>query len=77
MARSIHISTARHILNSGDPVDLHVWKSDGSILHLENAISLRYDYRGGWRNVKLLTSGQVRKIRDVCIFMVNDCEVHL
>ena len=32
MSKSIHISTARHILNSGDPIDLHVWKSDGSIL---------------------------------------------
>lgn len=77
MAKSIHISTARHILNSGDPVDLLVWKSDGSILQLNNCIFLRYDYYGGWRNVKLLTSGEIRKIRDVCIFTVNSLEVFL
>ncbi len=77
MAKSIHISTARHILNSGDPVDLQVWKSDGSILQLNNCISLRYDYYGGWRNVKLLTSGEIRKIRDVCIFAVNGLEIFL
>lgn len=77
MAKSIHISTARHILNSGDPVDLSVWKSDGSILQLHNCISLRYDYYGGWRNVKLLTSGEIRKIRDVCIFAVQSLEVFL
>lgn len=77
MAKSIHISTARHILNSGDPVDLLVWKSDGSILQLNNCISLRYDYYGGWRNVKLLTSGELRRIRDVCIFAVNGLEIFL
>ncbi len=75
--RSIHLTTARTMLNSGDPVDLSVWKSDGSILELRNVISLRYDFYGGWRNVKLLTSGQMRRIRDVCIFKVNDLEVFL
>lgn len=77
MARSIHISTARTMLNSGDPVDLHVWKSDGSILHLQNCISLRYDFYDGWRNIKILASGECRRVRDVCIFRVNDLEVFL
>lgn len=77
MARSIHISTARTMLNSGDPVDISVWKSDGSILELGNVISLRYSFYGGWRNVKLLASGECRKIRDCCIFRANDCEVFL
>ena len=72
MARSIHISTARTMLNSGDPVDISVWKSDGSILELGNVISLRYSFYGGWRNVKLLTSGGCRRVRDCCIFRVND-----
>ena len=44
---SIHITTARTMLNSGDPVDLSVWKSDGSILELRNVISLRYDFYDG------------------------------
>lgn len=66
MAQSIHITTARQMLNSGDPVDISVWKSDGSILHLKNCISLRYNFYGGWRNIKILTSGELRKIRDVC-----------
>ena len=38
---------------------------------------LRYDFYAGTRNIKLLTSGQIRKIRDCCIFGVNDCEVFL
>ena len=77
MARSIHISTARHLLNSGDPVDISVWKKDGSILELRNIISLRYDFYGGWRNVKALTSGEIRRIRDCTIFRVNSLEVFL
>lgn len=65
------------MLNSGDPVDISVWKSDGTILELRNCISLRYNFYGGWRNVKLLSSGEYRKIRDCCIFKVNDLEVFL
>ncbi len=77
MARSIHITTARNILNSGDPVDISVWKANGEMMHLQNCISLRYDFYAGTRNIKMLTSGQIRKIRDCCIFSVNDCEVFL
>ena len=49
MARSIHITTARTMLNSGDPVDISVWKANGEILELRNCISLRYNFYGGWR----------------------------
>lgn len=77
MAHSVHITTARQMLNSGDPVDISVWKSDGSIMHLSNCISLRYDFYGGWRNVKLLNSGEMRRVRDCCIFRINDLEVFL
>ncbi|MBO5053241.1 MAG: hypothetical protein J6C44_03260 [Muribaculaceae bacterium] len=52
-------------------------KSDGSIMKLHNVILLRYDFYGGWRNVKLLNSGEMRKIRDCCIFCINDMEVLL
>lgn len=77
MANSIHISTARTMLNSGDPVDISVLKSDGSILELRNVISLRYAFYGGWRNVKILASGECRKIRDCYIFRINGLEVFL
>ncbi len=65
------------MLNSGDPVDLCAWKQDGSILVLKGCVSLRYDFYGGWRNVKVLASGQCRRIRDCCIFRINDLEVFL
>jgi hypothetical protein len=65
------------MLNSGDPVDISVWKSDGSILELHNVISLRYSFYDGWRNVKILSYSECRKIRDNCISRVNDLEVFL
>lgn len=77
MARAVHISTARQMLNSGDPVDIKLWKSDGSILEYKNAQSISISYYGGWREMKLLSSGAVRRVRDVCIFEINDCEVYL
>lgn len=75
--KSIHISTAREIINAGDPVDISVWKKGGAVMHLENVVSLRYSFYGGWRDVRLLSSGQTRRIRDCCIFMVNGLEVFL
>ena len=77
MSKAIHITTARTMLNSGAPMDISVWKSNGEILRLHNCISLRYDFYAGNRNIKLLSSGQIRKIRDCCIFKVSDFEVFL
>lgn len=71
----IHLSVARNILNSGKPVSISVWKADGSILHAESAVSMRYDFRAGTRNLKILSSGAVRRIRDVNIFLINGEEV--
>lgn len=74
---SVHISTARTLLNSHDPVDLKVWKRDGSVMEISRAVSLRYDFHTGVRNIKILSSGQIRKIRDVLIFEINGMEVFL
>lgn len=77
MPRSIHLSTARTILNAHDPVDIKVWKRDGSILSMSKCVSLRYDFYSGVRNIKILSSGQIRKIRDVCIFEINGMTVFI
>ena len=33
------------MLNSDDPVDISVWRADGSILKLRNIISLRHSFQ--------------------------------
>mgnify|MGYP007096245935 FL=1 len=68
------------MLHSGDPVDISFWKRSGGIVHLHNCIALpcaasqRYV---GTQNFKVLASGQIRKIRLVCIFRINGLEVFL
>lgn len=80
MAQAIHHTTALTMLHSGDPVDISFWKRSGEIVHLHNCIALpcaapqRYV---GTQNFKVLASGQIRKIRLVCIFRINDLEVFL
>ena len=77
MSTTIDLKTARRMLNRGEPLDILVWKANGELLHMQNCISLRYDFATGTRNIKLLNSGQIRRIREVCIFSINGYEVTL
>ncbi len=77
MAKAVHITTARKMIDSGDPVDLKVWAKDGRVLHLQNCVGLRYNFRSGTRQVKLLTSRQIRTIRDVLMFEINGLTIYL
>lgn len=73
----IHISTARQILETGEPVNLTVVTKKGDIQEYKNVISISSYFRGGTRKVKFLNNGQIRQIRDVCIIDINDEEVYL
>lgn len=77
MAQSVHISTMRQMLQSGDPVDIKLWTKSGEIQEYKNCISLRYNFYEGTRQIKLLTSRQIRQVRDVCIFEINGLKVFL
>ena len=73
----LHINTLREILSHPEPVDIALFTAKGEIQHYKNCISLRYDFRNGTRRIKLLSSGQIRQVRDVCIFQINGMEVFL
>lgn len=75
--QSIHISTAQQMMLRPDPVDLVVWKSDGSLLSYPNVISLKFDFYKGTRRIKFLASNEIRTVRDVCIAKINGMEVFL
>lgn len=77
MAKSIHITTMRKMLEASEPVDIKLWTKNGEIQEWKNCISLRYNFYAGVRNMKLLKSQQIRKVRDVCIFEINGLEVFL
>jgi len=77
MKKQIHISDARRILDTGAVVDLKVWKSNGEILEYNGVITTSSHFRGGTRQLKFEKSGEVRRVRDVCIFGINGMEVYL
>ena len=74
---SIHINTLREMLQHPEPVDLLLVTSKGEVQRYENCIYLRYNFRAGTRTIKLLASGQIRQVRDVCIMQINGMEVFL
>lgn len=63
------------MLESPDPVDLVVLDKSGRVLKLNNCVGLKWDMYRGTRRVKLLSSGQIRTIRDILVMEINGCEV--
>lgn len=65
-------------MQSGKPCELKVWKaSTGDILEYRNAVFLGRDTKKGIIRIKLQTSRTIREFRTVCLFEINNMEVHL
>lgn len=77
MNNAIHISTARKMMDSGQPFSLTYVKKNGQIFSAKNVVSLRYDFYSGVRTIKMLHNGQKRSIHDVCIIGIDDFDVFL
>ncbi len=75
MANRIHISTVRKILASPEPVTLTVCTAKGEVQTYRRCVGLKADHYSGTRRVKLLDSGEIRRIRDSLILALNDMEV--
>ncbi len=65
----------REMLKQPDPVDLVVLTKEGRVLKLDNCIGLKFDLYKGTRRIKMLSSGQIRTVRDILILSVNGMEV--
>ena len=74
---SIHISTARLILNRPEPVDIRLWTKSGEIQEWKRCICINYDPYKGTRKFKLLNSTEIRMTREVQIFMLNGMTVFM
>ncbi len=75
--QSIHISTARKMLNRLEPIDIRLWTRSGEIQEWKRCISIKYEHYKGTRKMKLLDSNQIRQCRECCIFEINGMEVYL
>ena len=76
---SIHISTARKIMQSGE-FSISFLTQKGEQRHIQRAVSLRYDFHTGTRTIKCIYDDrppQIRRIRDIFIYELNDIEVYL
>lgn len=73
----IHLKIAIEMLKSPEPVDLDIVTAKGEVQHYKNCVGLKDDHYNGVRNIKLLTSGEIRKIRDCLIIGINGMEVFL
>lgn len=77
MSNSIHISVARAMIDSGNPVDISLWTSKGEAQTWRGCVGMSFSRHWGTRQVKMLRSREIRTLRDVCIFAVNGLEVFI
>ena len=77
MAKGVHISTMRAMLNSGDPCDLVLLTREGKVERWTDAISISYNVRTGTRKCRLQRSRQIRQCRDCLILQINSLNVYL
>lgn len=73
----IGINTLRKILDSKEPFDCKVWRKDAEILHYKNVICTSTNFKRNTANLLFIESRQMRKVRIVMFFEINDIEIYL
>lgn len=75
--KHLHWKDAVLLLESGQPVDIKVWKlSTGDILEYRGAQCVGGSWRKGTHRVKLPYSNLIREFRDITMFEINGYEVY-
>lgn len=73
----LHITEARKVLESKDPLDISFWKKNGEIVHASNVVCTSSFFEGNTFNILFTESREVRKIKALLIFSINGEEVYL
>lgn len=71
----IHINTVRKILREGKPFSCRIWKKNGEIMACQEVVCTSTNFKGSTANLLFTESREVRKVRVICIFEINDEEV--
>jgi len=71
----IHISVVRSILKDGKPFNCRIWKKNGEIMNCDNVVCTSSNFKRNTANLLFVESREVRKVRVICIFEINDEEV--
>ncbi len=81
MQSSLYIKDAQlfldHCKQTQEPVSVVALKADGSILRLDGWVVISGWWRRGTHDFKNPRNGQIRKVRDVLLFYVNNHPVYL
>jgi len=73
----IHINDMRKLLSTGEPVNLKCWKLNGDIVTYNNVVMTSSYHKGNSFNIKFQISGEIRKVKTICIHEINNMEVFL
>jgi hypothetical protein len=74
----IHTSILRKILRDGKPFNCKVWKiGTGEILSYNNVVCTSSNFERNTANLLFVESRQIRKVRVICIFEINDEEIYI
>lgn len=73
----MHLSQARRIMNADNEFSIEFLTEKGEMRKIGKAVSLKYSFQTGTRTIKCIPSNQIRRIRDVLIYRINDIEVFL
>jgi len=73
----IHLTEARKIIESGEPIAIGFWKEDGTPVEADNVVCTSSSFHHNTFNLKFKTSNQFRKVHAVLVYHVNGTEVVL
>jgi len=73
----LHLSVARKIIESGQPLQIGFWKKNGEACTNDSVVCTSSNYARNTFNLKFLESGEIRTIRAILVFEVNHEEVVL
>lgn len=69
----IHIKNARKIMDSGLPFSCLAWKiSTGEVMNYSNVVCTSSNFERNTVNLKFINSGEVRTVRVITIFEINN-----
>ncbi len=77
MMEKLHLTKAQGLLNSRRPVAIRFLSQSGKIHDYPNVVSGIPNFATGCRNIKIIPTGEILKVRDVCIIEINGHEVYL
>jgi len=73
----IHINDARAILESKQEFSCRVWKRNGEVMNCRNVVCTSTFNAENTATLLFTESRQIRKIRIIALFEINDQEIYI